>query len=114
MATFPATPAPSQGSGVNLKPRVNEVKFGDGYSQRSPDGLNNLPASYNLMWKNITETERVTLCAFLLARKGSESFDWVTPNSGGTFKFICRDWSWTYGEYNLVDLRATFEQVYES
>lgn len=112
MSTFPASPAPSQSSSAAVKPRLNKVQFGDGYSTRVAEGLNSTPTNYNLTWRSIIETDRATLDSFLRAAKGATAFDWVTP-AGATIKVTCDDWGWTYGEYNLVDFRATFQQVYE-
>jgi phage-related protein len=114
MSTFPASPAPSQSSSAGIKPRVNSIQFGDGYSQRSPDGLNTTPQVYQLFWKSILESERASLDSFLQGCAGATSFDWTPPNQSTPLKFICKTWDWTYGEYNLCDFRATFEQVFET
>lgn len=114
MATFPATPAPSQSTSAAVKPRVVTMSFGDGYSQRMAEGINNTPSVYAVQWTRIVEADRVTFNNFLLARAGVEAFSWTPPNVGAPLKFICKDWSWVYGEYNLVDFKASFEQVYEA
>ncbi len=61
------------------KPRILEVRFGDGYSQRMLDGINTIQDSWQLSFKNRTLIEVRKITAFLEARKGVTSFTWVPP-----------------------------------
>lgn len=113
MATFPASPAPSISTAADRQPRTRSISFGDGYTQRSADGINNSGDTYSVFWKSIIEADRATLDNFLAARGGYENFDWTPPN-GSSQKFICKKWSWTHTDYNICDFRATFERVFEA
>ena len=61
-----ATPQPDQQSSYSVKPRINVVAFGDGYSQRTPDGLNTLRRVFSFSWKNIYSSQKVTIENFLI------------------------------------------------
>lgn len=120
MTSFPTTygagiahTLPSQGTSGSVRPRVNKVSFGDGYEARAADGINAIVKSWPLTWKSIPEAERTALDDFLTARGGVEAFSWTPPNAVAAVAVKCEDWSWTYGEYNIVDFRATFVRVFE-
>lgn len=108
---FPATPVVSQSTSASLKTRVNKVSFGDGYETRAGDGLNTVQKTYNLMWKSIPETDRVILDDFFTEEKGVGHFAYTPPN-GSELNWTCDDWSWTHGENDLVDFRATLVQSF--
>ncbi|MCW5623914.1 MAG: phage tail protein [Burkholderiales bacterium] len=110
MATFTWTP--SFPIADETEPRVAEARFGDGYAQRVPDGINSMAPSWDLTFKERTLTEIGDIVTFLRARNGAESFDW-TPPGGAAGKFICRRWQRSRGNALYADLRATFEQVFE-
>lgn len=110
MATFTWTPdfdLPKES-----KPAVYESKFGDGYGQRIPKGLNPNPKTYPLQFKNRSNAERDQIEEFLDARGGAESFDW-TPPWGSAGKFKCPEWRVTYTNFNNNQITATFVQVFE-
>jgi phage-related protein len=64
---------------VSKKPRVNNIKFGDGYEQRTSYGLNTNLQNWDLSFANREETEANEIDDFLTARGGVESFDWTPP-----------------------------------
>lgn len=92
--------------------RLDEAKFGDGYSQRSPNGINTLMEAWDLSFTLRTKVEITEIVTFLETQKGAYSFDWVTP-TGATRKFICRSWSDSYNHDGDCALSATFERVFE-
>ena len=112
MATFPAI-TPSYGAQKTSQPRVRNVQFGDGYSQRLRYGLNTNPKTWDLTWQNITESNADTIEAFLDARAGAESFDWTPPGGESSAKWICTQWSKTIPYLNRATISATFTQVFE-
>lgn len=82
MATFTWTP--SIASSVALQPRIRSVRFGDGYEQRAADGINPLLAKWTVTFENRSEAEANQIMAFLAARGGVESFDWLAPGDTWT------------------------------
>ncbi|MDI6029558.1 hypothetical protein QBK99_25795 [Corticibacterium sp. UT-5YL-CI-8] len=54
----------AQGSGLNFEPRIKKAEFGDGYSQRSPDGLNSNLATLEASFEVLVGTEAKFLLDF--------------------------------------------------
>lgn len=111
MATF--TFIPDFTANLTKRPRVRAVAFGDGYEQRTADGINTTRAVWALSFNARDDAERDAIDAFLSARGGIENFDW-TPPVGGAAKFICREWAVSVENYGINNIAATFEQVFEA
>lgn len=111
MATFTITP--DFGASRTTKPRVNSAKFGDGYEQRVPFGINTVVEEWTLRFANRTNAEKTELLDFLSARAGVESFDWTPVGDTVSKKFVCREWSDTLENNDLYSITAKFEQVFE-
>ena len=60
--------------------RVLTTDFGDGYNQRSVDGINATRLAYSISWTNIDTTRKNTLQTFLESTYGVESFKWTPPD----------------------------------
>ena len=111
MATFTYTP--DFGAELKEVPRVRVAKFGDGYEQRSAEGINAIQEVWSLSFNTRTNAERDAIRAFLRARAGVEAFDWTTP-LGTVGKWVCRDWSVSMRAAGVNDMSFTFEQVFEA
>jgi phage-related protein len=111
MAEF--TWAVTKGTQLSMQPRVLEARFGDGYSQRTADGINTNPQIWSIVIDNREKAEGDAIQTFLEARAGHESFDWTPPDMAMA-KFICKQWSRAYpimeevSSFNLI-----FEQIFE-
>lgn len=66
----------------NRQPRLKKTEFGDGYTQRSRDGLNHDAKAVDLTWKNISVAEGEPIFAFFEARGGDEAFFYDVPFIG--------------------------------
>lgn len=93
------------------EPKVNVTKFGDGYEQRTPTGINNNPETWSVQF-TASSASYPSVLAFIQARGGVESFYWTTPFNQ-TNIFVCRKWDLTRKQGHLV-MTMSFEQVYES
>lgn len=113
MATFPDI-SPDYGASKKAQPKVRNVEFGSGYSQRATFGINQDPKVWTLSWENRTATVANTIEDFLEARKGVESFNWSPPDEVTTYKWVCQDWTKTMPYSNLFNINATFVQVFET
>lgn len=103
---------PDVGGKSECSPKVSAIKFGDGYEQRVPNGINTLPENWTLTFTR-TNSESLEILAFLKARGGHESFAWTNPN-GEAGTYVCRNW--TYDRKNgegVMQVSCLFEQVYE-
>ncbi len=111
MATFPSI-NPTYGASKRSRPKVRNVQFGDGLSQRLTYGLNQDAKQWNLTFE-VSETDADTIETFLEARGGAESFDWSPPDETTTYKWICQDWSKSIPYLNRATITVTFQQVFE-
>jgi phage-related protein len=112
MPSFPSI-APSYGAQRASSPKTRSVQFGDGYEMRTVWGENQDPKLWQLVWRNISETDSDTIEAFFEARKGQESFDWTPLGSSSSKKWICKGWTKTISYLNRATIQATFLQVFE-
>ncbi|MEY2690106.1 MAG: hypothetical protein RL375_4306 [Pseudomonadota bacterium] len=111
MAVF--TWSPDWAAQGQFKPRVRSVAFGDGYQQRSADGINTNPGTWALTFGNRADGEAAAIMTFLEARNGLESFDWTPP--GGTLaRYICPEWAESPTTFGATTITARFVQVFES
>ena len=104
---------PDFGSSKQSKPKVQAVKFGDGYEQRAAFGLNTNPKIWSLTFANRDTSDIDDIEDFLDARDGVESFDWTPPRAEDSIKVVCREWNRTIDHAGTDSLTATFEQVFE-
>ena len=100
-------------------PRTFTVQFGDGYSQRVINGINNLKQEMSVSFKTRPKAEIDDLVAFFESLGGVTKFrfDLADSNAGSsteTIKVICTSWTqkWEYDDYYTLD--ADFERVYEA
>ena len=114
MATFPAI-TPSYGAQKSSSPKLQVVKFGDGYEQRVKIGINQNPKEWSLSWDNITEANSDTIETFLDARADDgASFSWTPPAESTEYKWVCPEWNKTIPYTGRATITATFRQVFEA
>ncbi len=118
-ATVGCTTAVSFAASGTQKPNIRMTRFGDGYEQRVEFGLNPSPKTWDIEFKNRTDSDRDKILAFLQERNGKESFDWMDPqqstmSAGSSFKrYKCAEWSYEMEAFNVNTISASFEQVFE-
>ena len=114
MATFPSI-EPSFPVRKSSKPKINTVKFQDGYEHRILFGLpeHQNPKIFNFTFE-VSETDADTIETFLDARANdSASFDFQPPGEASSSKFVCEGWSKTIPFVNRATIQATFREVFE-
>ena len=99
MASFDGTTPcwiPDEPVGRDNDVRVRVAKFGDGYAQRTLDGINALDIRWSLTWENRENTVINAMVDYLIARKGN-SFLYREQQSGQVHQVWCDSWrvSWT-------------------
>lgn len=94
---------------VSSEPRVRRVQFGDGYEQRTADGLNNHLKKYGVTVK-VSREEGKRLEAFLSEQGGWRAFLWMPPDSDTPIRVVCRKWTSRVDLLKVV-FSVTFEQV---
>lgn len=94
--------------------REVEVRFGDGYSQRAPDGLNPEESTHELTFSGLDETTASDIITFLRGNVGS-SFTWTPLGTSTPIKVKCKKFDRRLDEGHRYSwtVSATFERVYE-
>ncbi len=115
MATFAW--AESSSSALEEAPRVAETKYGDGYAERAPDGLNATKQAWSLTFRAVSREAGDDIVAFFRARNtaigGLENFDWAPLWSSSTIKVVCRGWTRTQLDaWDESDITCRFERDY--
>ncbi|WP_439444434.1 phage tail protein [Xanthomonas translucens pv. translucens] len=89
---------------------VRRAKFGDGYAQTAPDGINSVTRSYSLSFTGM-KPQMAEIVSFLEAHVG-RSFFW-TPPFGGQGYYQCDEFSDTNNGGLVFTITATFEQTFQ-
>lgn len=110
MATF--TYSPDWGCKPTMTPRVNKCQFGDGYDQRSGDGINTRLPTWPLTFSVRSQTEALAIESWLETNNAdTTSFDWTAPN-GVAAKWVADEWTpATADDWGSWSITAKFRQV---
>lgn len=103
---------PDEGGTEGSKPDVASTKFGDGYEQRVAKGINSKAVSWSLKFTGSVD-EVLPIRAFLSARNGVESFQWINQ-FGELDLYVCREWTAIKLKASIIEISAKFERVYEA
>ncbi len=111
---FPTDPAVSFGVSSKKSYRVLAADFGDGYSQRTKDGLNSEIETLPMVWTTLTYDEAAIITDFIDDRGGSEAFSYTPPGQSVSKNWNCPG-GWTFKASNATytDVTATFIRVYD-
>ncbi|MCW2255088.1 phage-related protein [Providencia alcalifaciens] len=94
---------------TDFSPRIKSVKFGDGYEQRKPDGLNSQLEKFNVNLSLAPEKANRAL-DFLKRHGGVKSFLFQPIKSQPAIMVVCKKWSSDGGGIRKA-ISAEFEQV---
>jgi len=110
LALNPPRP-PSVGMNVDVQFAVRRIKFGDGYSEDSPEGINSDPETVTLTWASLTTAEATALYDAIKATMGAERIIYALPDDGAARLWVCTRLSKTYPKRgDRRGVRATFEE----
>ncbi|PCE32822.1 phage tail protein [Burkholderia ubonensis] len=99
-----------QGFGGDTTLRVRKAPFGDGYTQRAADGLNNRQSTYNLRF--VGRADKIAaISAFLDAHAGATSFYW-TPPLRPQGLFVCEKYTEPAKDGDVYTMTAQFEETF--
>lgn len=96
-------------SSTSRKPRTRVVQFGDGYAQRSKDGINNDLRSHTLKFKDADSVIN-DIDQFLEDRAGVESF-YYSYKGQPLRLYVCEEWSRVDLDFQSSEISATFREV---
>ena len=102
----------SSQSSRSQKPALWSAKFGDGYEQNAPQGINNDPEKWQLQFKLQDRADGDGLIDFLKAAGGNLPFSWRSIRGPNPIRVLCKGWSDVTKPSGPVTLNATFEQVF--
>ena len=103
---------PTQGTTADYKPKLHVTPFGNGYAQRAPEGLNNMPKSWSLSFDNLDDYTKEQLRTFLKQVVPAQTpFTWKDMD-GETLIYICTDFSISFTEEDDSSIRCKFEQFF--
>ena len=111
--TFSPPVMPDFGMKREYKPKVLKAEFGDGYSQRTGDGQNNMPLSIPVSWTNLSFSEMSSIVNFFIARRGFQSFYFTYVDEGAAKVYICESWDYSHSDAADYTVNATLMQVYD-
>lgn len=105
---------PSKGFQKTNSVRVNNITFGDGYSQRYADGINTVSGEWALTFGSRSISDANAIETFLKARNGVDFFLWTPPGEVSAVKVICQEWTRQYDSHISATINATFKQVFDT
>jgi len=113
------TISPDKGLTRNSTPKVLVAKFGDGYEQRLPNGINSIDETFSATFNNRTKEEIDDITGYLASLKGATSFTYTIPDTNGSgneisIKVVCENYSQVYNYGDFYSAMATFRRVYEA
>lgn len=100
---------PSWTPQLTPKPRVLKAHFGDGYTQRAKDGLNNVRRALNVNFDARGEDEASAIDDFLRVCGGATAF-MFTDFNGKPGMWTCENWTVSRTSPQLYKVQATFEE----
>jgi phage-related protein len=103
---------PSYNYSVKLEPRNRVVSFGDGYEQRTPDGIQNNLLQIDLTFPTRNEDEASAILHFFHTRNASEGFVFYPPKPYNVAKrFKCSSWDSTVAFQGNFSIKAVFAET---
>jgi len=109
---------PDRGLTRQSQPKVLLARFGDGYEQRLPDGINSIQETFNITFNNRTKEEIDDITGYLASLKGASAFSLTIPDSNNsgelTIKVVCDSYAQGYTYDNFYSATAVLRRVYEA
>lgn len=117
MTTYLTVPIPKDcrvgfGSQVQSKARVLTNTFGNGYTQRAGDGINNVDRKYSVSLANLTIVESKALDDFFVGLGGYRQFLYQRPGLGYPEHWVCEEWGITHTDAMIDSMTCTWTKVF--
>lgn len=102
---------PSVGMNIDTQFAVRRLKFGDGYSEDSPEGINSAMDTATLTWASLTEAEATALRNDIKGTLGAERISYALPDDAEPRLWVCTRLSKVYPTRGgRRGLRVTLEE----
>ena len=103
---------PSYNLTINNTPRVVTHQFGDGYEQRTVDGVESVLLEGSVNFETRDAKEARAMAHFLHQRKGQESFIIILPPPYNLDKiYVVQDWTTTFNFYDNYTIRMNIRET---
>ena len=112
-AALPLSTLISQSSSASTEFRTIKAQYGNGYSQRAPDGINNSVGSWDVSWENVTSGEFGTITTAIEAAKGADYFTWQAPGDSSTKRWIVEKYTKAAMSGDIYSVSASLTQVFD-
>jgi phage-related protein len=112
-AALPAQDKISQQTTSQTTYKVITSQYGNGYSQRTADGINNNQATVSVIWDNVSLTDFTTIVTALDAAYGVDYFTWQQPGDAASKKWIVSQYSRSILSNNVFSVSASLAQVFD-
>lgn len=88
--------------------RMRVAQFGDGYQQRTLDGINAISTKFSLQWVNRKSDVIEAMIEYWSTRKG-ESFNYMEQQTQTMWRVVCDGWrvSWAIRRRNFTGFVST-------
>lgn len=104
----------SASTSLEVVPHVIGTRFGDGYEQDAPDGLNPQHQEWDLVHAEVERALVDEIEAFILPGLGHARFDWVPLGKTTAIKVKCTSYRKVQTPvWGFFDLSLRFQQVFE-
>jgi phage-related protein len=110
--TFTPDPAPSVGTQVKTKARVDQTELGDGYSAVSLRGINNLVDTVELTWRVVTRAQAAGLDYFFRVEAGRNFRYNMPPDYSGAQSWHCNEWTRNHVDEFVDSFSATLVESF--
>ena len=113
LETFPyVLYPPTYGADEDIGDAILVAKFGDGYEQSTPDGINYEKSSWSLTWENHPLADADFIWRFLRPKVGLTPFMWKTPDMAEEVQVKCQSLKRSWPKYGVRTVTATFVTNY--
>lgn len=109
--TFPDIPPHKSSPGQTTEFKTLDAEFGEGYTQSSAEGMNNIRESWDLNWDNEDAADIATIRTFINSLYGSVPFKWTPPGESDPKLWRVKNYKYKPNEYSGT-LSMTFVQYF--
>jgi len=100
---------PTYDATKGVEPRLKSIKFGNGYEQTCPDGINAIQEVWSLTFE-FPDADIIAIDDFF-RRNYATYFNWTFCKGWGVLKqYTCRSWQLSPVSGNMSKITATFTE----
>lgn len=112
LETFAPPQEPNAGFNIDTAAAVFTASFGDGYIQRTPNGINPLRRTYRLEWNPCWKETALYITNFARAHLAVTAFWWTPPRELTPIRFICPQWASMPASFVHDQVTLTFTEEF--